>query len=281
MQTVPRPLLVLHHDELFRGRLHAAARTQRLQMRNVADWDELSDEVRVAPASSLLVVDPYFGVEGGEAPSADLSSLMNRFPSLTVLAALSVGTGRLSDVLRLGQWGIVQIIDLEEDISPVALASRLNSARGRPLLGLVERVLPSYTSAAARAILTTAASIVAEGGHGRDLAGALRISPRTLLRWCDRAGLPPPKRLLLWMRILLAAEFLDDPGRPFSAVAAACGYSSDSGLRLALRRFTGMSPSELREKGAFGAASNAFLAALGQGKSGGRRTAPPRASGRG
>jgi AraC-like DNA-binding protein len=196
---------------------------------------------------------------------------LNRFPSLTVTAALSIAPGRLPDVLRLGQWGVVQVIDLEEEITAIALGQRLLEARGRPLRGLVERALPSYTSATARAILSSAASIVAEGGQGKDLAKALYITPRTLSRWCRKAGLPPPKRLLAWMRILLAAEFLDDPGRSVTAVALSCGYAADSSLRLALRRFTNQSPTELRERGAFDAASKVFLEALAEARTPKRR----------
>jgi AraC-like DNA-binding protein len=271
MQRVPRPLIVLHEDPTFRERLRTAANEQRLEMKVVDDWEHLFDLVRTAPASSLFVVDPYLHGGSGDGPSIELSALLNRFPSLTVIAAMNVGPGHLSDVLRLGQWGVVQIIDVEEDMTPVALAHRLTGARGRPLRGLVERALPSYTSAAARAILSAASTIVAEGGQGRDLAKALHITPRTLSRWCRRAGLPPPKRLLAWMRILLAAEFLDDPGRPVTAVATACGYAADSSLRLALRRFTGLNPTELREKGAFEVASQEFVAALAEARAPRRR----------
>src|SRR5690606_25819214 len=116
---------------------------------------------------------------------------------------------------------------------------------------------PHYTSASARAILSAASAVVADGGQGKDLAKVLDITPRTLSRWCRKAGLPPPKRLLAWMRILLAAEFLDDPGRPVAAVAQACGYAADSSLRLALRRFTGFNPTDLRERGAFDTAAAA------------------------
>jgi AraC-like DNA-binding protein len=247
------------------------AASQRLDLRILNSWDDLLDEVRTAPASSLLIVDPYGFGSGTDRPSIELSSLLNRFPSLTVTAALAVGPGRLSDVLKLGQWGVVQIIDMEEETTAIALGQRLLAARGRPLRGLVERALPAYTSAAARAILSAASTIVAEGGQGRDLAKALHITPRTLSRWCRRAALPPPKRLLAWMRILLAAEFLDDPGRPVSAVALACGYAADSSLRLALRRFTGLNPTDLRERGAFNVASEAFLQALGEARAPKRR----------
>jgi AraC-like DNA-binding protein len=271
MQKVPRPLLVLHADPVLLERLRSVATQQRMELRLLDSWEVLLDEVRTAPASAVVVVDPYLHAEEPGRPSIELASLLNRFPSLTVTAALELRAGGAADVLRLGQWGVVQVIDLQEETTTIALGYRLVEARGRPLRALVERALPPYTSAAARAILSAAAAIVADGGQGQDLARGLHITPRTLSRWCRKAGLPPPKRLLAWMRILLAAEFLDDPGRSVSAVALSCGYAADSSLRLALRRFTGMNPSELREQGAFAAASTAFLHALAEARAPKRR----------
>lgn len=274
MQKVPRPLLVLHDDRLLLERLRSVAQHEGLALEVLEGWDDLLEGVRTAPASALIVLDPYFD-NGEDRLSVELSSLLNRFPSLTVIAALELRAGRGEDLLKLGQWGVVQVVDLEEEMTATALGRRLLAARGRPLRGLVERQLPSYTSAAARSILSAATSIVAEGGQGRDLAKALHITPRTLSRWCRKAGLPPPKRLLAWMRILLAAEFLDDPGRPVSAVALACGYAADSSLRLALRRFTGLNPTELREQGAFDTASVAFVNALAEARAPKRRYRAP------
>ncbi len=270
MQKVPHPLLVMHHDRAFRERLRAVAKVQRMELRLMLDWAELFDEVASAPASALLVIDPYaYSADGALAP--ELQSLMSRLPSLAIVAAFPLHAGRAQDVQRLGSWGIVQIIDLLEETTATAVAQRLLEARGRPLRVLVERSLPGDTSPAARSILSAAAAIVAEGGQGRDLASALDITPRTLSRWCRRAGLPPPKRLLAWMRVLLAAEFLDDPGRPVAAVALSCGYAADSSLRLALRRFTGQNPSELREHGAFGVASRNFVEELARARTPKRR----------
>ena len=42
--------------------------------------------------------------------------------------------------------------------------------------------------------------MVAEGGHGRNLAASLKLSERTLLRWAEQADLSPPRRILAWMR---------------------------------------------------------------------------------
>ena len=66
------------------------------------------------------------------------------------------------------------------------------------------------------------------------------------------------------MRILLAAELLDDPGRRITEVAAACGYAADSSLRHTLRTFVRMTPTELRHHGAFAVSSRLFLEALSE-----------------
>lgn len=112
--------------------------------------------------------------------------------------------------------------------------------------------------------MEAATDVVTIGQHGRDLAKTLHLSRRTLLRWCQRAGLPAPRRLLAWMRVLLAAELLDDPGRTVLSVAHTCGYSSDSGLRRITQKFLGASPTELREQGAFRLASTAFVEVLNE-----------------
>ena len=242
-----------------------------MELRLLTDWEALLEEVRSAPASALVVVDPYTGVESQTQPSIELAALLNRFPSLAVTAAMAARRGRLEHVRRLGEWGVVQVIDLDAEATELAIAQRLLSARGRPLRSLVERILPPSAPGAARAILGAATSVVSEGGKGVDLAHALHVTSRTLTRWCRRAGLPPPKRLLAWMRVLLAAELLDDPGRTVTDVALACGYASESSLRHALRSFVGMTSTELRQRGAFDTASRVFLRALAEARRANKR----------
>jgi AraC-like DNA-binding protein len=262
MKPIPRPLLVLHPDRRFREQLRAAAARSGLELCLVSSWEVLGEELRIAAASALVVVDPYVETEPRRGPSVELASLMNRFPSATVIAAMQPGPGRLEHVRRLGEWGIVQIIDLDEELSAVAIAQRLQGARGRPLRSLIERSLPAYTSGPARAILAAAVAVVSEGAQSTELARSLHITPRTLLRWCRRARLPAPRRLLAWVRVLHACELLDDPGRTVSDVALSCGYAADSSLRHAIRGRVGSTPTELRLSGAFRRASEAFLREL-------------------
>ncbi|MBW3627948.1 MAG: hypothetical protein KY464_01505, partial [Gemmatimonadetes bacterium] len=173
MRKVLRPLVVLHSDRVLREQLRAIARAQSLELRLAADWEVLLDEVRAAPTSAYLIVDPYAGVEDRSEPSIELGALLNRFPSLTVAAAMSVGRGRLDHVRRLGSWGVVQVIDLDEETTTHAVWDRLQSGRGRPLGALVEGALTPATSGTARAILRAATIVVFDGGQGRELARLL------------------------------------------------------------------------------------------------------------
>lgn len=255
----------MHADVGFRDRVKQACGTD-YQYQAVADWDALREAIRESPPAALAVVDPYLGTNGRTGKSAELSvalrTLLAEYPSTAVLAAIEVRPDRFDDLRTLGRWGVVQVISLDHDDTPFSIARRLRSARGRPLRALLEEVLPPETTGRARAILEAATDVVTLGEHGRDLAGSLHLSRRTLLRWCQRSALPAPRRLLAWMRILLACELLDDPGRTVLSVAHTCGYSSDSGLRRITQKFLGASPTELRDQGAFRVAAAAFVEVL-------------------
>jgi AraC-like DNA-binding protein len=233
----------------------------------VSDWEGLLTAVQESPPAALVVVDPYldqggWGRNGGAALATELRTLLAEYPSTAVLAALEVRPDRFDDLRTLGRWGVVQVISIDHDDTPFSIGRRLHAARGRPLRALLENVLPPETSGRARSILEAATDVVAVGEHGRDLAGSLHLSRRTLLRWCQRAGLPAPRRLLAWMRVMLACELLDDPGRTVLSVAHTSGYSSDSGLRRITQKFLGASPSELRDRGAFKLAAAEFVRVL-------------------
>lgn len=256
MRQVLRPLLVLHPEGCFREQVRKAG-GKRFDYVQVDSWDRLRELVRTSPPAALIIVDPY---EGDDTElSGALRALLLEFPSTTMIAALELRPDRYRDLRTLGAWGVADVIVRGEDDTTEAIARRLRAIQGRPLQSLLERSLPSNTSGQARALLMAAAEVVSTGGQARELARMLYLSPRTLLRWCDRAELPPPRRILVWMRVLMAAELLDDPGRTVSSVADACGYSSDNSLRRALQDFLDTTPTSLRRKGAFSIAAGAFL----------------------
>ena len=262
MTAPPRTLLVLHPNGAFRERVRRLS-TRGFRTSFLESWAALRRAVVSSPPSSILVVDPYADCGRGDPNlSAELRALLWEFPSATVLAALEIRPGRSRDLRTLGEWGVTDVISLVEDDTPEAIYRRLRAVEGRSLQTLLERTLPPLVSGRARMLMMTAAEVVAMGGKARELARRLHLSERTVLRWSERGGLPPPRRLLAWMRILLAASLLDDPGRSVLSVAHACGYASDSSLRRAMQDFLDAAPTALRREGAFPTASRAFLEEL-------------------
>jgi AraC-like DNA-binding protein len=258
MDSLSKRVLVLHGDPVLGECLTRAGQLGSLEVVSVASWDELLEIGRAEPPSTVAIVDPFDHDFGDEKLSPDLAALLNRLPSLPVVAAMYLHADAMEHARRLGSWGVVQVLDLYEERTPVAVLTRLQMATGRPLQLLLEQSLPKRLSGISRAIVAGAARTVAEGGKGEDLARSFHITSRTLSRWCRRAALPPPRRLLGWMRVLLAAELLDDSGRTVQNVAYACGYSSDTTLRQALRGFVGVTPTDLRQNGAFASTAKAF-----------------------
>jgi AraC-like DNA-binding protein len=252
----------MHPNSAFRERVRRVG-GKSFRCSFLPDWDALRAAVSEAPPAALLIVDPYATISrDGLQLAPELRALLWEFPSATVVAAMEVRPGRSHDLRTLGEWGVTDVISLDDESTQEAITRRLRAAQGRPLQNLLQRCLPTTISGRARTLLMTAAEIVSMGGRGRDLARALHLSERTVLRWSERAGLPPPRRLMAWMRILLAASLLDDPGRTVLSVAYACGYSSDSSLRRAMQDFLGTIPTTLRREGAFARAAHVFLEEL-------------------
>jgi AraC-like DNA-binding protein len=263
MKTSPRPLLVLHPDRVLHERLMRIAQ-RRFILDLVEDWDELHARVSEAPPAAVVLVDPYYGQTNGGGPSPHLYNILKSFPSSTVIAAMDTPPEQHRDIWLLGDWGVAEIFQTDEDKSQEALRRRVMTARGQPLRRLLAHDPGFALTGRARALLDAAVETVMNGGHPKDLARTLAFSPSTLLRWCHRSQLPNPRRLLLWMRILFASALLDDPGHTVFSVGVACGYSGDQALRRAIRSVVPYTPTELRELGAFETVSQAFWAELAE-----------------
>lgn len=272
MISPPRPLLVMHPHAGLRAALADAAGAGS-RMVEVGGWDSLEAALVRLPPTAVAVVDPY--EEGpGAAPSPRLRALLDAFPSSAVIAALPVTPATGVHLDLLARWGVADVVELGREDTPAALRLCLRRVRGRFAARLLERAIPRGTPARARALLALAAETAAAGGGSADFAAALGTTERTVLRWCRRADLPDPRRLLTWLRVLLAAGMLDDPGRTLDQVARACGYSGDAALRNAVRGLLGSPPSVLRGR-AFGIAAEGFRRELFEAREAGHAAGRP------
>lgn len=200
---------------------------------------------------TLAVVDPWAPGEGPPQLADELQSVLRDTPGLTMVAALRISPTDAQVVATLLNWGVADWIDLDREDTTSAVVHRLRAVEARPIERLIARALTRGIPSRSRGLLASAALVVARGGQVPHLAAALGVTTRTVPRWFARADLPAPRRLLAWLRLLIAAELLDDPGRSIESVARGVGYAGAAALKTALRNILGMTPQELREQGAF------------------------------
>ena len=259
MHAPPRPILLMHPSASLAEAVRAAVDGEA-RVWPVEGWDALERALVRLPPTALVIVDPC-DPEAPDALAPRLEALLVSLRSATVVAAFPVTPGTADHLDRLARWGVADVVDVGREDTPVALRRRLRMVQGRLVARLLDRALPRATSGRARALLASAAGTAAAGGGSAELAASLGATERTVLRWCRRADLPDPRRLLTWLRVLLAADMLDDPGRTLDQVARACGYSGDAALRNAVRGLLGSPPSALRGT-AFATAASAFAREL-------------------
>lgn len=222
-------------------------------------WEDLRTRLAETSPRARVVVDPLGSAPDGQAVAPPLERLLREFPSTRILAVLDSGRVAVEVVLRLGRIGVADVLDLRTSLNPRAIRAHLDQIPPDAFRTLLDGSKMADLSGRGRLLLERAADLAARGEYPRDLAEALGMSPMTLRRWMNGAGLPTPRHLFRWLRILLASSLLDDPGRTVRDVALAAGYSNASGLRRATNAVLDMPPSELRERGAYRTALRHFL----------------------
>jgi AraC-like DNA-binding protein len=226
-------------------------------VREVASWEELAEVLPLAHPTSVVVLDPY---ETAEAPSDAFWRILERFPSVTVIPAFELQSERLDQMQAMLTGGVSEFLNLNREDTVTLAAARIKSAFARPFKRRIEAALSRHAGTEARTILLAAAEVCVRGHGPQELAAEFSIRSKTLATWCAAHGLPQPRRLFAWIRILLAAHLLEDTDRTRVTVAAACGYSTDRSLRRIIRRFVGPQP----RQPLYDAAARAFNAELRQ-----------------
>jgi AraC-like DNA-binding protein len=82
-----------------------------------------------------------------------------------------------------------------------------------------------------------------------DVADALGYHRKTLVNHCAQVAFVPPHELLSWCRLAVAGELMATSRRTIEAIANQLDFSSDTGLRNMMKRYTGLKASEVREGG--------------------------------
>jgi AraC-like DNA-binding protein len=202
----------------------------------------------------LFVVDPCAG-PGGLFDVRSVARLTRWFPAMPILAFPSCRKLPAGAWLRLGAFGVSEVIGDDESERPYVIARRIRrfvaSAGSVQVIETLEGVVPARW----RALLTRAYPLAHRGAS--DEAYATRLSVPLLAHlWMTgatrdqinaalrRDGLPPSGWLIRWL-ISLRAVMLRPARRTWEQVAFELGFGSADALRRFTKRFTGAAPSQL------------------------------------
>lgn len=245
-------------------------RTEGYLVRGLPGWAALRESVRTAAPSTIVLV----RAGGAEQQIEALRELIRETPSVPVVAAVPFARATTAQVRALLDAGLAEIANADDNTTLAALAPALRQAHARPLKRRIEERMPVWVPEDARTLVRAAAETVVDGGGREAFAGIFGIYVRTVGARCAEAGLPPPRRLLGWVRVLLALTLLEEAHRTALNAALVCGYTDNSSLKRAVENFTGPAVlSSIRDQ-TFAAAFDGFAAELRRLRHDGRRPRP-------
>jgi AraC-like DNA-binding protein len=198
----------------------------------------------------------------GLATEAAIQRIRHQFPRLSILGHVVLKTGLSGAVLSFARAGVHELVFAGFDDSVIVLQHALHRASQRCIAEEVLHDLSGAVTADALPLLRYCLEHATDAPRVDDMARALGVHRRTLVNRMRYAMLPPPSELWAWARLLLAARHLESPGRSVDWVATTIGYPSANALRNALKKYTGLVPSDLRHDGGFARTLVLFRATL-------------------
>lgn len=259
-QTTASPCVVaLLVDQADTARLSAALRP--LRARVVTTVRDLRRAVCEDEPNCFAVISVAYDKEG-EPVGTVLRAIAAALPRVPLLGYCGA-SAREADCLReLAHAGVHELVFRDVDDQPALLRRRIGTGEETRaavnVLSMIRPVLAATLWPLARHVVQ-----YPRAQHSvLHVAAALGVHRKTLLNWTERAHAPPPRALIVWCRLLLAAELLQSPGRSVEHVSDALEFASASALGNLCRRYLGATPTELRKEPALRRAYDAFERAL-------------------
>lgn len=185
----------------------------------------------------------------GAAILQDLIRLRRLFPNVPTVALYYPSTSSCEAVLRLGAVGVREIVTAEPAIESFDLKAAFRRCHSDGvairLWKRCEFVLPDNLVTLLKAAIRLAHQPIT----GEDFASVAGMPERSLRKYCAQEALLSPQWIVGWARLLVAAFYLDEPGRTVANVAELLAFPSACALRNQLKRYSNLASRELRAGG--------------------------------
>jgi AraC-like DNA-binding protein len=243
-------VLVLLSGREAVARLHEALRaapagTSRPTVRRV----ERVAELRAALAEQRWGVIAVQTRDADFVPTDEvIREIRERQPD-AVIVGYALKSELSSSILNFARAGVHELIVEGVDDAGFALRQAFSAAAKR---ATADRLLDDVAALVPSSFLPVMRYCLEHHGDAAsvpDLARAFGVSRQALVTRARRAGLPAPRELLTWCRLLLAARMLAGGGASVDDVAIALHFPSGNGLRNALRRYAQLAMQDVRRDG--------------------------------
>lgn len=208
-------------------------------------WDEVDAIVREKPVTALIL-DP--GADGSMNVEA-VELLLNRYPSLPIVAYVSLSQASFCAMARLARAGLQNVLLQRFEDSPKNFRDTLAQARLNPLTTKLLEGLRSELKLLPPNIVSVIHEMLDSPycyHTAQDIATQAEISVLKLYRSFKTAKLGSPRRFLNAVKLFNAVGYLQDRGYSVRDVARKVGYRDSRILAEHTLEVFGLTPSTIR-----------------------------------
>src|SRR5215207_8598247 len=121
-----------------------------------------------------------------------LSALIQRFPAVPVLGYCAAGARHASDLRDLARAGVHELVFADIDDHPALLRAKLTRGEEACAAASVLRGIRGLLPPTLMSVAEYCVEFPRDSHEITRIASALGVHRKTLVNWCERAGLPPP-----------------------------------------------------------------------------------------
>ena len=212
-----------------------------------SSWQELEAFIRRKPVN-VVILDP--AADGIMNVSA-VADLLKRYPSLPLIAYVTLHPPQFSAVAQLGRLGLKEVVLHRFDDEPEGFRERVERVEGNSLTHDVLETLRGRLGLLPRQ-LSVAIEDLFESPHrymsALDLAMEAGLAVVRLYRNLDAAQIGSPKRLVIAAKVLRGFGYLRDPGYSVLDVSVKLGYKTSRIFSQHWEMVFGHTPARLRTR---------------------------------
>ena len=180
-----------------------------------------------------------------------LMRIVSRFPDLPIVVVMSMNRESVHDLVALARVARIRVAVRPYDNVAAAVLEAATCNSENPSTRAMCELLGRHVPRALRQVSYVLSDPSATALHVTDVCRRVSMPRRTINDRLRRENLPTLERLIGWSRVLHALWRLDGGHIKFEAVAKQLGFNTGSALRHMVKRYTGMTASEIYAAGGF------------------------------